>query len=100
MIRVVPVEPDDGEEFRSWHQVYETAMSYGRTDPYIPSRDDMRQFLTPSSASRTDVWMAYYDDQPAGIGGIQMPLLDNTEMAYSSIGVVPELRRRGVGAVL
>lgn len=100
MVRVVPVEIDDEETFRTWHRVFSMAMSYQRVDPYIPPYDDMLKFLTPSSASQTHVWMGYDDDQPAGIGGIQMPLLDNTGMAFFAIGVVPELRRRGVGGAL
>jgi GNAT superfamily N-acetyltransferase len=100
MIRVVPIELDDEETFRTWHQVFVQAMTPGRIDPYIPTYSDMRHLFTPSSSTKTDVWLAYYDDQPAGIGGIQLPLLENVGLAYFAIGVVPELRCRGVGAAL
>jgi GNAT superfamily N-acetyltransferase len=99
-IRVVPVDLADEETFNTWYDVYREALTFGRPEPFLPARDDLRQMLTPSSASRTEVWMALCDDQPAGGGGIQLPLLDNPKMAFFAIGVAPEWRRRGVGAAL
>lgn len=100
VIRVVPVDLADDEGFRAWYQVYEKAMSFGRVEPFIPSHDDMRHLFAPTSASMTEIWLATFDDQPAGIGGIQLPQLDNKQMAFFAIGVLPELRQRGIGAAL
>ncbi|GAB3414569.1 GNAT family N-acetyltransferase [Flindersiella endophytica] len=100
VIRVVPVDLADEETFRTWYDVYREALTFGRPEPFLPARDDLRLMLTPSSASRTEVWLALYDDQPAGGGGIQLPLLDNPQMAFFAIGVAPGWRRRGIGAAL
>lgn len=99
-IRVVPVDLSEEETFRTWYQTYETAMSFGRVEPFIPSFDDIRQLFAPTSASVTEVWLAFHGDQPAGVGGLQLPLLDNKQLAFFAIGVLPELRRRGVGGAL
>src|SRR5262245_14720361 len=99
-IRVVPVDLADDAAFRTWYDVFEQAMSYGRVEPFIPPHDDLRLMFTPSSSSRAEIWLALHDDQPAGAGGIELPLRENPKLAFFAIGVLPALRRRGVGAAL
>lgn len=100
MIRVVPVDPADEELLRAWHDVSVQAMAYGRPDPPTPTFEQTRNGFLPNSTHRACAWLAYLNDQPAGAGVMGLTLRDNLELAWSSIAVLPEHRRRGVGSAL
>lgn len=99
-IRVLPVDRDDDRALREWYDVYAPAIRVGRVDPVIPTHTEIRNVFLPDSTRHSEVFLAYDGDRPAGAGGMQFPLIDNTSSAWCVMAVLPELRRRGVGTAL
>lgn len=99
-IQVRSIGPDDEPRLRQWYDIFVTASRADRSDPPIPTYEQIVAPLRPSSAMRTEAFLAYEAGQPAGVGGVQFPLLDNTRLAYALLAVLPERRRRGVGTAL
>lgn len=45
-------------------------------------------------------WVAWAGDRAVAVGGMGIPLTDNTDKAFLGVTVHPELRRRGVGTAV
>jgi GNAT superfamily N-acetyltransferase len=57
-------------------------------------------FRFPHPGVREPHWLAYHGDRPVGIGGVELPLLDNLDNAWCEIVVHPDHRRQGAGRAL
>lgn len=100
MIRVVPLDPTDDQQLRDFHAAFVPATTYDRVDPQVPTFEELRRSYAPDPSHELRQWLAYVGDQPAGFAGLRLPVFENHEMAYAMVGVVPSLRRRGVGSLL
>lgn len=71
--------------------------------PWAPAPDltEARAWFQHVDPSRTLIrYAAWHDDQVVAVGGIGIPLDDNTDKAYVGVTVHPDARRRGVGTAL
>ncbi|MDT9591849.1 GNAT family N-acetyltransferase [Nocardioides zeae] len=99
---VDPTSPTFDEDVPAWHAVYVAAACYGRPTTSNPwSLAQMRATLaTDRPDQRRTALSATVDGQLVGAGLMTLPLLDNLTTVDVDCLVLPEHRRRGVGAAL
>ena len=71
--------------------------------PWAPAPDltEARAWFLHVDPAETSIrYAAWHGEQVVGVGGIGIPLNDNTDKAYVGVTVHPEHRRRGVGTAL
>jgi GNAT superfamily N-acetyltransferase len=66
-------------------------------DPVAPDDVYARQLTAPPSHARLLAWTATDGGAIVGIAYLHLPDVDNVEMGWAGVFVVPEARRRGVG---
>lgn len=102
--RVVGVEaldPFDDEQIAEFHAVYEAADRYGRRFACPFSLHELA--TTQRTKSVGEERLAFFvrvDDAIAGVAGVEVPLLDNTDQLFVDIQVAPPHRRCGLGTLL
>lgn len=96
------VDAHDAEAFDAWYEVYRAADEYGREYAVPWTHAELRAgLLTESPYWTKEIWAVR--DETGAIAGtlyFELPLKDNTTLINPSIGVRPELRRRGYGTTL
>jgi GNAT superfamily N-acetyltransferase len=96
------IDPHDPQAFDAWYDVYREAEVYGREYAVPWTREELRvNALTESPYWTQEIWAVR--DEAGAIAGtlyFELPLKDNTSVINPSIGVRPELRRRGYGTTL
>jgi GNAT superfamily N-acetyltransferase len=96
------LDPADDDQMRRFHQIgWRAEKEDGR--PWNPmwTYEEMASFFREPTSDRRTVGVAAYDgDQMVGAGWLNLSLLDNTDTAWSFVAVEPELRGRGIGAVV
>jgi ribosomal protein S18 acetylase RimI-like enzyme len=94
------VRPDDDEDMRLFHRIYDTA--FRDTPDYQPrSYDRWREYLTGVPTIAWDEWfVASVDGTPAGILMSSDQALDDNEGWVKNLAVLGAFRRRGAGEAL
>ena len=99
MARIERVEVDDDEAFATFHDVYLRAHQRDVDQPY--SAIEKRVGMRPDDYVDKVVLLGRDDDGTAVAGGtVELPLRDNTRIAYVDVFTPPEHRRRGHGAAV
>lgn len=97
-----PLDPADDAQMQRFHEIaWRAEKEDGR--PWNPmwSFDEMAGIFREPRSDRRSVAVAAYDgDQMVGAGWTMLSLLDNLDTAWSFVAVEPELRGRGIGAVV
>ncbi|MBM0228065.1 MULTISPECIES: GNAT family N-acetyltransferase [Micromonospora] len=97
-VTVRPVRPDDEAELRTFHRIYDTAF---RDSPDYEPRSYHVWRASLGDATDWDEWfVAEVDGEPAGVLQSSPQGVDQNEGFVKNLAVLPEHRRRGVGAAL
>ncbi|MGH3359860.1 MAG: GNAT family N-acetyltransferase [Nocardioidaceae bacterium] len=95
------IDPADEAEVAEAHAAYVAAESYGR-----PRSDAMDHGSFASSLRTTTAgspwrgWVVRGDGAVVGVGLLRWPTLDNLQVCWGWVSVLPEHRRRGYGGAL
>jgi GNAT superfamily N-acetyltransferase len=96
------LDPDHEAQLRRFHEIgWRAEKEDGR--PWNPmwTFEEMASFFRTRTSDRRSVGVAAYDgDDMVGAGWLNLSLLDNLDTAWSFVAVEPELRGRGIGAVV
>lgn len=99
MTTIEVVDLTDEARFGQFHEVYRAAFDRDFDQPY--ARGEKRVNLTDDEYGRYVPLLARDDEGlPVGGGYAGFPLLDNTDLAYVDVFVVPAHRRRGHGSAV
>jgi GNAT superfamily N-acetyltransferase len=97
-----PLDVTDEAQLRRFHEIlWRAEKEDGR--PWNPmwSLEELTGIVREPSSERRTVGVTAYDDQRmVGAGFAMLSLLDNTDTAWVFVAVEPELRGRGIGAVV
>ncbi|MEV0002475.1 GNAT family N-acetyltransferase [Micromonospora sp. NPDC050980] len=98
-LTIRPLRPDDEADLRLFHRIYDTA--FRDTPDHEPLDFDRWRELLPSSGKVWDEWfLAEVDGEPAGALQSSDQAVDQGGGWVRTLSVLPEHRRRGVGAAL
>jgi GNAT superfamily N-acetyltransferase len=96
------LDPADDAQMRRFHEItWRAEKEDGRPwNPMWTFEEMASIFREPTSDRRVAGVAAYDDDRMVGAGWLNLSLLDNLDTAWSFVAVEPELRGRGIGAVV
>lgn len=93
------IDPENGEAFAAFHDVYARALDRDVDQPY--SAVEKRVGMRPDAYVDRVVLLARdHDGAPVAGGTAEFPLRDNTRFAYLDVFTVPERRRHGHGTAV
>lgn len=97
-----PLDPHDGAQMKRFHEItWRAEKEDGRPwNPMWTFEEMAGLFREPTSDQRCEGVAAYDETGMVGIGFLMLSLLDNLDTAFAFVAVEPELRGRGIGAVL
>ncbi|MCW2607765.1 MAG: GCN5-related N-acetyltransferase [Frankiales bacterium] len=104
-VRVRPVDPR-GPELDAWHAVHAEAGTADRPGFVVAPVQELRAAALAGLPERRPTELVRLvlatDDDDAALGAlrVELPLADNTHLAYAEVHVHPARRRRGVGTAL
>lgn len=88
----------DEAELAAWYSVYRAAAAHERRFHMAYARIEMRaQFLEPEPGWRLTPYSLESDGEVVAVGSLGLPLLDNLDLAYVAVGVLPARQRQGLG---
>ncbi len=91
----------DDAEIERFHEVTERAEAFERPHHSGWSLDEAKlEFRRQDPTERGEAWAAYDGGTMVGGASVWFPLLDNLTKCWSSVGVDPDHRRRGIGSAL
>jgi GNAT superfamily N-acetyltransferase len=100
MTTVEPLDPRDDDQFAAYHAVYAAGHGEEWERPYT-AREQRAELL--QEAQHIDIQgILARDDSGAvvGMGYIEMPQMDNRDLGYIDVVVLPEHRRLGHGSAV
>ncbi|MGZ5417370.1 MAG: GNAT family N-acetyltransferase [Nocardioides sp.] len=97
-----PLDPADDAQLRRFHEItWRAEKEDGRPwNPMWTFEEMASIFREPTSDRRVAGVAAFDDDRMVGAGWLNLSQLDNLDTAWSFVAVEPELRGRGIGAVV
>ena len=94
------VDPQDEARLRQWYDVWRAAQSHRRGD-LIPSWEAAGRPLSSAPPGfDLQLFTAFDDGDPVGVGLLNLPLQDNPTVGYADVMAHPGHRRRGVGTAV
>ena len=100
MTTIERLDPADDGQFSVFHTTYSGTQTEEWDRPY-GALEQRVEFLEDDGYSDRIGLLARDDDgTPVGMGVVEMPLKDNLRLAYVTVQVLPEHRRRGHGSAL
>jgi GNAT superfamily N-acetyltransferase len=101
-MHVTEIDPHDDAQLREWWEVSKAVEEYGREG--LATHWSLRAATVAMRATTGPFGQVplavYVDGKIAGIHQFRYPKLDNTHMVWVEPKVLPEYRRRGIGAAL
>lgn len=100
-LTIEAVDPVDGAAVAAWYGAYLAGCTHGRpfaTPWRLP--EILGQVQAPAVGERITLHAGRVGDEVVAAGFFELPLLDNTEIAYATVYVSPEHRGRGHGTAL
>ena len=97
---IVELDPFDQETFTAWHGAYEAAERHGRDGlATVWAREELWLRMTePIRTSESTGFLGRVADDVVATGFVELPMLDNLEMAHVHVTVHPDHRRAGRGS--
>ena len=96
-----PLDARDPEAMAAWHATYDAAYSFEQEHPTPWLLEEMRaKFLGERTGERIEPYAGYVDGEPVVVGVIELPQLDNLDVATLDVGTRPADRRRGHGSAM
>lgn len=91
---------DDGD-FARFYDVYAAANRAGREHADTWALLELRAaHRAPSAAVERRTWLGRVDGAVVAVGGVELPLMDNTDLVELDAAVAPGHRRRGYGRAM
>lgn len=95
------LDPHDDAVVREFHAVYDEAERHGRRFAAAYALEELTtMLLTPSVGEERSAFFVRMDGAMAGVGVLEVPLLDNRDQIFVELHVAPQHRRRGLGRLL
>ena len=89
MIVIRDIDPLDERQLRQWYDVWRAAQSHRRGD-LIPSWEAAgRPLSTAPPGFDLQLFTAFEDDDPVGVGLLNLPLQDNPTVGYADVMAHP-----------
>lgn len=99
-MNVVPIGPDD-PRFAAWHGAIASAYAEGRAPGWWASLESTRIYFAREGGHDEHLALVALDgDRVVGGAELGLPLDEDLETMSVELGVLPDARRRGVGAAL
>lgn len=84
-----------------WHEVMERAVRADRPHALVTTAGAFEVTATSPSTHYARTWLqAVADGEVVGVAELELPLSENTDVAWAEVQVLPAHRRRGVGRAL
>ncbi len=100
-LEVRAVDPFDDEALAEWHATYLEADRHGRPHAVPWHLPELRAaFRTPGPGTSYELWAGCAEDRLVSCAYLELPLLDNTNLAALVLSTHPDHRRRGYGSTL
>jgi GNAT superfamily N-acetyltransferase len=98
-MQVRRLDATDPEALDAWHATYHAAQLFGQDYPSPWAVQEVRaQLLGERPGERVEAFSGYVDGRPVVTGFIEMPQMDNRNLAYVEVNTHPEHRRLGHGS--
>lgn len=100
-MEIRPLDARDPVAMAAWHATYDEAHVFGQDYPTPWLLEEMRaEFLGERIAQRTEPYTGYVGGEPVVVGILELPLLDNLDVANLDVATRPGDRRRGHGSAM
>lgn len=99
-MRIERVDVADDQALRAWYEAWAEGSSAGRDDPSVWTLPELTVTLrTPEPAYRHEAYAAMDSGETLGGAMLELPTIDNTDLAELAVNVPPAHRGKGVGRV-
>ena len=100
-MEIRPVDVYDDALIRTWHRASEIIERSDRPPcTFFSEQELVTQLREGDPEERAEPFTAYVGDDVVGTGMLYVPLLDNLDKIYFTVGVLPEHRSKGYGDAL
>jgi GNAT superfamily N-acetyltransferase len=100
-VQIHELDPADPHARRTWHAVMEQAVRADRPHALVTTLEAFEVTVTSPSGYYARAWLqAVEDDEVVGVAELELPLTENTDVAWTEVCVLPSHRRRGIGRAL
>lgn len=100
-VEIRPLEATDDAAMRAWHATYLAAQVFGREYSTPWMLEEVRaDLLADRPGGRTLAYGGYVAGAVVTTGTIELPLMDNTHLAFLDVNTHPDHRRRGHGSAM
>lgn len=99
LTEIRPLDARDAAAMAAWHATYDAANRFGQEHPTPWMLEEMRaEFLGERTGRRIEPYAGYVDGEPVVVGVLDLPQLDNLDVAQIDVATRPGDRRRGYGS--
>ncbi|MBD3916180.1 GNAT family N-acetyltransferase [Nocardioides hwasunensis] len=100
-MQITELDPTDPAARRAWHEALVTAVRADRPHALTTTLEAFEVVATAPSQHFARSWLqAVVDGEVVGTAELELPLSENTEVAWTEVAVLPGHRRRGIGRAL
>jgi GNAT superfamily N-acetyltransferase len=108
-VQIEQVDPRDDAAFAEWFAVVEASQQHSRPGEVDDLPGDLQAAAvdgmpgddgTPPQDEQYELLLVRHEERAVGAGRVELPLADNRHAAGVLLHVLPQVRRRGVGALL
>jgi len=97
-VEIEELDPTDAAARAAWHEVMERAVRADRPHALTTTLAAFEVTATSPSSHYARTWLrAVVDGDVVGVAELELPLTENTELAWGEVHVLPDCRRRGIG---
>lgn len=97
-MQIEQLDPTDAAARTAWHEVMEQAVRADRPHALTTTLAAFEVTATAPSSYFSRSWLrAVVDGEVVGVAELELPLTENTHVAWGEVHVLPGHRRRGVG---
>ena len=100
-VQIVELDTTDQAARAAWHDVMERAARSDRPHALVTTAAAFEVTATSPSTHYARTWLqAVEGGEVIGVAELELPLTENTDVAWAEVQVLPTHRRRGVGRAL
>lgn len=100
-VEIEELDPTDAAARTAWHDVMERAVRADRPRALTTTLAAFEVTATSPSVYYARTWLrAVVDGEVVGVAELELPLTENTEVAWGEVQVLSGHRRRGIGRAL